>query len=108
MFKSAGLLLGIAGLALGLWIGYNPQMHREALQHVHEVRAAYLEMKTDATLQIQKSTSWISSGVHIVSKGPDSGSRGSSLTRITAGLSRFWDSVRSFWARVTAQARLSR
>jgi len=108
MFKSAGLLLGIAGLALGLWIGFNPQMHRGALQRVHEVRAAYLETKTDATLQIHEWTSWISSDARIGSKGAVSGSPGSSWTRISASLSRFWGSVESFWARITAQARLSR
>ena len=59
MFRSAVLLL-IVGLAVGLWLGFNPQAHQQTIQKWDSVKSAYLKFMTDATAKIQGLNSHIS------------------------------------------------
>lgn len=48
MSKSAGILLLVLGLAIGLWLGFNPQAHQQTLQTWDHSKTAFVQMTAKA------------------------------------------------------------
>lgn len=51
MLKSAGLLL-LLGLALGLWLGFNPQAHGKVVQNWNNTKASLVRLETNFSTTI--------------------------------------------------------
>jgi len=46
MFKSTALLL-VLGIALGLWVGFNPQMHGKVVQSWDNAKVFFVRLETN-------------------------------------------------------------
>lgn len=51
MLKSAGLLLFL-GLAVGLWLGFNPQAHRKVVQNWDNTKTSLARLETNFSTTI--------------------------------------------------------
>ena len=111
MFRSAVLLVTI-GLAVGLWLGFNPQAHQQTIKKWDSVKTSYLKFMTDANLKIQGLRSHITTSpqaspkVKIVS--PSQTTAFSVWKQVTTAFETLWGSVQRFFATVTAKINSTR
>src|SRR5512143_3045381 len=104
MFRFGALFLLAFGLALGLYIGFNPQLHREAQRDFSTAQHTFLH----ARLQFQ---SWLG---HLSTTQKASGRSTKvvaptfSWRRFTASLSAWWASLQLSLQRLAVQVHLSR
>jgi hypothetical protein len=97
MFRTAVFLLFL-GLALGLWLGFNPRAHSEMVRSWDQMRAAYVRFKDSASLAIHN---W--SAGSKASQPSGSSSLDSAWKQLSADLAAVWHSVENLWSQVTAR-----
>ncbi len=107
MLKYAGLLL-ILGLAVGLWLGFNPQAHKQTLQTWDQTKAAFLQIKTETTAKLHDwnshTASWLKSSPKAETKPQAKPSSPSSAWKqITTAFEAFWNSMQRIWTNITAK-----
>ncbi len=107
MSKSAGLLV-ILGLAVGLWLGFNPQAHKQTVQYWDKAKTALAQVKTQTTAKVNvldsHTTTWLrsSSKTKVVAPAaPAAPSASSTWKQITAFFNTLWTSVQRMWASLT-------
>lgn len=104
MFKSAGLLL-VLGLAIGLWLGFNPQAHQKVLQSWNETKASYLKIQTQIAAKFNGWGTQLSS-----TKQTASNSSANSVPKwintawqqLASIFNTIWNSVRRLWSSISA------
>jgi hypothetical protein len=111
MFRSAVLLL-VVGLAVGLWLGFNPQAHQQTIQKWDSVKSAYLKFMSDANMKVQGLNSHISTSLQTnpgsKSVTPSQPTATEAWKQITTAFDSFWTSMQRFFANVTAKIKSSR
>ena len=109
MFRSAGFLL-IIGLAIGLFLGFNPQAHQATIQKWDSARSSYLKFMANATAKVQGLNSHITStaqsGSRVTNQPQTSVS--SSWNQVSTAFENLWASVQKFFANVTAKINSAR
>ena len=111
MFRFAVLLL-IVGLAVGLWLGFNPQAHQQTIQKWDSVKSAYLKFMTDAYAKIQGLNSHVSTSLQTNPRSkvvtPSQQTATEAWKQVTTAFDSFWSSMQRFIANVTAKINSSR
>ena len=101
MSRSAGLLL-ILGLALGLWIGFNPQAHQQTVQAWNQAKSSYVSFQSRADVKVQNWTSNLDTHVQ-VNPGPAQPVTASKTWKeVSSALDMFWNSMQRIWTSFTA------
>lgn len=101
MLKSAGLLLFV-GLAIGLWLGFNPQAHQKVVQNWNEAKAATLSFQSQISTKFKDWTAlWNpkSSGKVSVSVSKPISTAWRQLGSI---FNVFWSSLHKLWLSLTS------
>lgn len=109
MFRSAGFLL-LIGLAIGLFLGFNPQAHQATIQKWDSLHSSYLKFMSNATAKAQGLNSHITSTTQTGSRttGQPQISVPSSWKQVSAVFENLWESVQRFFANVTAKINSAR
>lgn len=102
MSRSAGLLL-ILGLALGLWVGFNPQAHQQAVQSWDRAKSSYVSFQSQAGVKVQKWTSNLDAHARVNSGPAQPVTTSKTLKEASSALDTFWNSVQRMWSNLTAQ-----
>ncbi|HEX2697338.1 MAG TPA: hypothetical protein VHM28_06475 [Anaerolineales bacterium] len=100
MLKSVALLF-VLGLALGLWVGFNPQAHEKVVQGWEGTKTFFVTMKTNASVSFQDWLTGIKSG-----EQNGTASVGVAWKQISSVFTTLWDSVIRFWSNLTNGLRL--
>ena len=108
MFKLGFLLFLIAGLAIGLWIGFDPHMHRQALQATRETRVTLTEMRPNLVEMFNGAALRLQSGVHLSWNSSPSASQQVKFSwkQVDQTFTLLWEKVKDFFVRLSAQASL--
>lgn len=108
MSRSAGLLL-VLGLAFGLWVGFNPQAHRQAVQTWEEAKADYVHFQSQAAVKVGDWTSNVGENtqVQVNSKPAQPLTSSPAWKQLSSALDAFWNSVQRMWTRLTAGVTLT-
>ncbi len=98
MLRFAGLIL-ILGLALGLWIGFNPKAHQDAVQSWDREKASFQALQVEASVKFHE---WSSPNV--------SGGASPSIEipqplltfwrDFTSTLANIWDAIVNVWMKI--------
>lgn len=104
MFKFAGLLL-LLGLAVGLWLGFNPQAHREALQSWDGAKAVSVNIQTQVSAKLHE---WTGQSGSQEQSAPNSAPRPTETAwgQLTSILHTLWSSIQRFWLSISAKLHL--
>jgi hypothetical protein len=102
----------ILGLAVGLWLGFNPQAHQQTVQQWDSVKSAFLKTKTETTLKIpslnSNSTTTVQKGSKSTTTAPNQPSFSQDWNRVSTAFEDIWISMQRFWANITARINTSR
>ncbi len=104
MGKSAVLLL-LAGLALGLWLGFNPTTHRDLVRWWDRTTASQARTRETPTAAISLRTldrsinRWFRTAARPQSPTPERSSPAPTGNQILATLQTFWHALQQAWAR---------
>ena len=111
MLKTTALLF-VLGIALGLWIGFNPQMHAKALQSWNDTKNFFV--KLDANISAT-ATSWITQAktqVNISQKTTTTITMPKSLSAVWRQIVSAWDNMlailQGIWHRAVASINLKK
>lgn len=104
MFKSAGLLL-ILGLAVGLWLGFNPQAHRGVVQSWDNMRSGYLQVKGDAAVKMHDWFTQVNLRTQAPSQPKPQPAASSAWRQISYAFEGFWNSLQRIWLNIRASIR---
>jgi hypothetical protein len=108
MFKFAFLLFLAAGLAIGLLIGFNPQLHHQALLDARQSQVVLADLRTSFTETFNSIALRLHSGVHLSVDKPSSGSQQVKFSwkQVDRTLARLWEEVKNFFAGLSVRASL--
>ena len=108
MFKFGFLIFLAAGLALGLWIGFNPQLHRQAQLDARDSRVVLADMKTNITGFFDHIALRLHSGASSSSSKPSSSSQQVKFSwkQFDSTLARLWAEIKTFFAGLSVRASL--
>ncbi len=106
MGKSAVLLL-LIGLAVGLWLGFNPATHRDLVRWWDRTTAAQARNHTTATpsaaislRQLDRSISrWFRTAARPQSSPPEKSSPSPTWSQVVGTLQAFWHALEQVWVR---------
>jgi hypothetical protein len=111
MVKSAVLLLAI-GLAVGLWLGFNPQAHQQTVQKWDSVKSTTMKFIADSNVKIQGVNSHVTTSLQNSPKlraTPQSQPNASlAWKQVTTAFESVWNSMQRFFANITAKINTSR
>ncbi len=106
MAKSVVLFL-MLGLAIGLWLGFNPQAHSQTIQKWDSVKTAYLKIKAETTAKIQGLNSHLTlslpSSPKSSSAPPSQPAVSSAWKQVSTAFEVIWSSMQKFWTNATAK-----
>ncbi len=113
MFRSVVVTL-VLGLALGLWIGFNPQMHQKAVQLWENSRASFLKMETQVSTKISTATQGWTSRLQLqhsqTQSKPTSTSQPFAFTlswrQVSSVFTSWWSSIQKFFLHIKASMHL--
>lgn len=99
MSKTAGILLLALGLAVGLWLGFNPKAHQETVRDWDRATAAvaHVRLTSEAKPRAPQPP--------VVKSLPGSLPKvatSAAWKQVSAAFETLWHSVQSLWVRVTA------
>ena len=101
MFKIGAVLL-VLGIALGLWIGFNPQAHEKAVQSWEDTKTTFVKVQTDVSAATHE---W---GLELKSSGQGGTEQVHNVWKnFLSVLTTLWDSVRHLWVSLTTRLRIS-
>jgi hypothetical protein len=99
MSKLAPVLLVAAGLAVGLWLGFNPHAHQQIVQNWNHARTALVQTTAKVHLSPAPLTSIkINTTAHL--QAP---SASSLWKQITTALESLMSSLQKLWLNITAR-----
>ena len=100
MTKSATLLL-IVGLAVGLWLGFNPQAHAQTIKNWDQAKTSYVQFKAQASNQIRH----LDAKVNAVGKSSPKAEPNTSAAwkQISTAFESLWSSIQRTWSNITAK-----
>ena len=99
MSRTAGVLLMLLGLAVGLWLGFNPKAHQETVRNWDRATSAIAQVQLPSTAGAR------------APQPPAATTKPSSLPQVSvsdawkqvsAAFDTLWHSVQNLWVRVTA------
>ena len=105
----ATVLFLILGLAVGLWLGFNPQAHQQTIKQWDSAKSAFLKIKADSSVQVQGLSSQTSSSSSSKSNSksryaPQSQpSASTAWKQVTTAFESFWTAMQRIWVNVTAK-----
>jgi hypothetical protein len=102
MFRFGALFVLAFGLALGLYIGFNPQLHRGAQRDFNNAQHTFMH----ARIQFQSWLDHLTSAQHGPAKSTKVAVPTISWKRFTAGLSAFWARLQLSLSRLAVQVHL--
>ena len=110
MFKSAGLLL-LLGLAIGLWLGFNPQAHQKVVQSWDNTKSFFARLETNFSTSIGAWTMQAKSQVNVSPKtvsGVTAKSFGTAWRQFVSAWSTFLGSLQRIWHELVSNINLNR
>jgi hypothetical protein len=109
MFKSAGLLLLLLGLAVGLWLGFNPQAHAKVVQSWNNTKTSFVRLETNFSTTISAWTVRSKAQAQTGQKSV-SGTTTKSFSTVWRQIVSAWDnllaSLQGVWHRMVANINL--
>lgn len=99
MFK-AGLLL-LLGIAVGLWLGFNPQAHQKMLENWGEAKSAYLRIQTQAKAKFNGLALQLSSSKQSASSSAPKWVN-TAWRQLASIFNTIWISVRRLWLSISS------
>lgn len=106
MSRSAGLLL-VLGLTLGLWIGFTPQTHRQAVRTWDQAKSSYADFQSQASVKVRDWTTNFNTQVRVNPKSAQRITSSRAWEQVSTTLDTFWNSVQRMWTNLTTQANLN-
>ncbi len=122
MARSTVLFL-ILGLAVGLWLGFNPQAHQQTVQQWDSIKTSFMNTKAQTNLKLPNLSSNTTTTTSAASNKKDSKSSNSTSTttsspsqpsfsfdwnRVTTAFQDIWSSLQRTWANITAKINTSK
>ena len=118
----AAVLFLILGLAVGLWLGFNPQAHQQTIQQWDSVKSAFLNLKSGSSVQIRGLSSQTASTSSSKSSPksrhapesqpavstPSQPNASTAWKQVTTAFESFWSSLQGIWANITAKINSTR
>ena len=99
MGKSSVLLL-IAGLAVGLWLGFNPTTHKDLVKFWENTKASQVQAKPNAEVSFRnidtKVALWFRTATRTTAPKPEPTSPAVS-NQISAAWKAFWSALQRIW-----------
>jgi len=107
MSKFAPILLLVAGLALGLWLGFNPHAHQQVVQDWNHARTALVQVTAKARLT---SAPAVSTKVNLTThvQAPSVPNASATWKQVTTAFESLVSSLQRLWLNVTARISNSR
>lgn len=107
MSKFAPILLVVAGLAVGLWLGFNPHAHQQVVQEWNHARTALVQMTAKAHLASAPAAgSKINLTTHV--QAPSVPNASAAWKQVTTAFESLVSSLQRLWLNVTARISNSR
>ena len=126
MARSAVLLL-IVGLAVGLWLGFNPQAHQQTVQQWDNIKSSFLKIKSGTAVKAPSlnisntSTTQVSSKSKSKSKNTSQAQQpvaqqpttqqpapSFDWKQITTAFAPILNALQSIWANITAKLSIAK
>lgn len=104
MFKLAPVLLVAAGLAVGLWLGFNPQTHQQIVQNWDRAHAAVVQ----AAAKVQLAPMTLTSTKVNTAPHAQAPSASAAWKQITTALGSLVSSLQRMWLNITARVSSAR
>ena len=102
MSKAAGISLLVLGLAVGLWLGFNPKAHQETLRDWNRATASVAHLKITNAVKPRASQASQPSAFKLPSISVSKVSTSAAWKQVSAAFETLWRSVESLWVRATA------
>jgi hypothetical protein len=99
MGKSAVLLL-IAGLAVGLWLGFNPTTHKDLVKFWDSTKASQVQAKPSADVNLRNIDTKVALWFRTATKTTAPKSQPTSpavSNQISAAWKAFWSALQKLW-----------
>lgn len=107
MSKFAPILLVAAGLAVGLWLGFNPHTHQQIVQNWNHARTALVQMTAKVHLaSVPAGSTKINLTTHV--QAPTAPSASAAWRQIPTAFESLVSSLQRLWVNVTARISNSR
>ncbi len=106
MAKSAVLLL-VVGFALGLWLGFNPQAHKQVVEDWNHGRAVLANLQAQVTGTTHGATAQANTPEPASSKP---GAQPTSVVwrQLSSMLTTLWNSLQHIWLQIRSSLNLKR
>jgi len=118
----SGVLLLILGLAVGLWLGFDPQAHQQTVQQWDSIKTSFTNTTAQTNLKLpsvssntttttttsNKKGSKSSSSTSTTSSSPGQPSFSLDWNRVTTAFHDIWTSLQRTWASITAKINTSK
>jgi uncharacterized membrane protein YraQ (UPF0718 family) len=117
------VLFLILGLAVGLWLGFNPQAHQQTVQQWDSIKTSFMNTKAQTNLKLpnlssntttttpaesNKKGSKSSNSTSTTSSSPSQPSFSFDWNRVTTAFQDIWSSLQRTWANITAKINTSK
>lgn len=97
-----GTVLLVLGIALGLWIAFNPQAHQKAVQSWEDAKASFIQMEAKVSATTH---GW---ALDLKANGQGGTQQVNNVWKeFTSMLTTLWDSLRQLWVSLTTRLRIS-
>ncbi len=108
MIKSAGFLL-LLGLAIGLWLGFNPQAHEKVVQSWNDAKASYMRIQKQVMTQVNGWTTQLGSTKQTASNSVGSVPKwiNTAWHQLASIFNTIWSSARKLWLSLAANLNMS-
>ncbi len=101
MTKIAPVLLVLVGLAVGLWLGFNPHAHQQVVQDWDRARLAFIH--ATASLHLSSKVALAPKSTTRVEPITTSPSANAALKQITTAFQSLVSSLQRLWLQITAR-----
>src|SRR5512143_3505758 len=98
MSKTTGVLLLLVGLAVGLWLGFNPKAHQETVRDWNQATASVAHLRLTAPAKQKASQP---SGFKVPSISVPKVSTSAAWKQVSTAFEMLLHSVERLWVRVT-------
>ncbi len=97
MSKIAPILLVVAGLAVGLWLGFNPHAHQQVVQDWNRARVAFVHAEASLHLGSKTALAPKTTRVEPITTSPSATAAWKQITTafesLVNSLQRWWQSI---------------
>ena len=99
MSKTAGVLLLVLGLTVGLWLGFNPKAHQATVRDWDRAKAAVAHVRLTSAVRLPAPQPPV---VRTKTSSLPQVSTSAAWKEVSAAFDTLWHSVESIWLRLTA------